>query len=327
MSLTVARLLRVSLLLTLMLGGLTFAAPNARSQEPSLRIGVMPITESLQVFVADAKGFFKQEGLKVTLTTLPGGAAIASAIEGGSLDVGLSAFVPLSQAHVKGFEFVAVAAGSMWDESAYRGKKSHTVIMVPKNSSVKTAKDFEGKKVSVVALRSLADLAFTAWAEKHGADSSKVQKMEIGFPQQEAALQRGQVDGVLQAEPFTTSTLENNAGVVLAEYPYSAIAPRFLIGTWIAKKGWVESHPKEMAAFGSALRQATRYINSDPVDARKILTLYTKLSQELANKISLSVFPDSWRKEDVQVVIDQMAKHKFLPKTFDSDSIVSRHMK
>lgn len=307
--------------------GAVLIAPLAWAQALPLRVGVLPISDAMQVFVADAKGFFKQEGLQVTIMRLPGGAAIASAAEGGSLDIGFSALVPLGQAHAKGFQFVTVAPATVWDESPYRGKKSHTVLMVQKNSALATARDLEGRKVSVVALNSLADLAFTAWADKQGAAVAKIQKLEIGFPQQEAALQRGQVDAIFQAEPFFTSTLENNVGKVLADFPYSGIAPRFQLAVWFAKKDWAEAHPKEVTAFINAMRLATQFINSNPGDARKILTGYTKLSDELAAKIALPVFSETWRKDEFQVVIDTMAKYRFLAARFDADVMISRYMK
>jgi NitT/TauT family transport system substrate-binding protein len=323
---SVASAIRGLLVVLLFSMGLGLAR-STNAQELPLRVGVMPISDSLQIFVADAKGFFKREGLKVTVTTLPGGAAIAAAIEGGSLDLGWSALVPHAQAHIKGFEFLSVAPGSMWDESAYVGKKSHTVIMVPANSALNSAKSFEGKRVAVGPLRSLSDLLFVAWAGQGGADLSKIQKVELGFGQMEAALQRGQIDGIVQAEPFVTSILENKVGTILANEPYSAIAKKFMIGTWIGKRTWVDSHAKEAAAFNRALREATKFINTQPEEARKILAQYTRLSGTLAEKISLTVFSEAWEERDLQVVVDAMAKHGFIAQPFNVGVLLSRHMK
>jgi NitT/TauT family transport system substrate-binding protein len=300
---------------------------SGHSRELALRVGVMPISDSLQIFVADAKGFFKNEGLKVTVTTLPGGAAIAAALEGGSLDVGWSALVPHAQAYVKGFEFLSIAPGSMWDESAYAGKKSHTVIMVPANSESTGPKGFEGKRVAVGPLKSLSDLLFVAWAERGGADLSKIQRVELGFGQMEAALQRGQIDGIVEAEPFVTSILENKVGVILANEPYSAIAKKFMIGTWIGTRTWVDSHAKEAAAFSAAVREATQFINKQPQEARKILALYTRLSETLAEKMSLTVFSDVWETRDLQVVVDAMAKHGFIAQPFQVNVLLSKYMR
>lgn len=80
---------QIALAVGLVLAGLlTFPAQAAELGK--LRVGIIPVGDCLQIFVADAKGYFKDEGLTVEMPRLAGGAAIAPAVEGGTLELGLS---------------------------------------------------------------------------------------------------------------------------------------------------------------------------------------------------------------------------------------------
>ena len=56
-----------------------------------------------------------QAGLDVDIQLLQSGSAVASAVAGGAIDIGLSSFVPLAVAHTKGIPFVIVAPRCVMD--------------------------------------------------------------------------------------------------------------------------------------------------------------------------------------------------------------------
>jgi ABC-type nitrate/sulfonate/bicarbonate transport system substrate-binding protein len=63
-----------------------------------------------QLYVADAKGFFREESLKVEIRNLEAGAAIIPALQSGSLDVGWSNSISILQARARGLPAEAAAA-------------------------------------------------------------------------------------------------------------------------------------------------------------------------------------------------------------------------
>jgi len=70
-----------------------------------VKIGMMPVVDCLQLFVAKEKGFFEQENLKVETIPMAGGAVIAPAVNSGELDIGFSNSLSIIIAHEKGFDF------------------------------------------------------------------------------------------------------------------------------------------------------------------------------------------------------------------------------
>ena len=77
-----------------------------------MKVSYIPIIDFLQFYVAGDKGYFEEEGLKVEGQKVPGGAVSQTLVESGSVDLGWTAVVPLSQAYVKGFDFAFIAPGN-----------------------------------------------------------------------------------------------------------------------------------------------------------------------------------------------------------------------
>src|SRR4030042_1431468 len=73
------------------------------SAAEAVKIGYLRITTSLATFVAQDKGFFEQQGLKVELIPFDSGTAITDALIAGRIDV-------IGSNSITGFWFAAQAA-------------------------------------------------------------------------------------------------------------------------------------------------------------------------------------------------------------------------
>ena len=68
--------------------GLLLGASFAQAQESStIRIGSLGIADNVPVLIADKLGYFKDEGISVTVTTFAGGAAALPALFAGKIDI------------------------------------------------------------------------------------------------------------------------------------------------------------------------------------------------------------------------------------------------
>ncbi len=308
---------RVGLMMGLMLTALlTFQAQAADLGK--LRVGIMPIADCLQIFVADAKGYFKDEGLTVEMPRLAGGAAIAPAVEGGTLELGWSNVVSIALAHEQGFDYVFITPGATETE----GFRPHR-IMVAADSPARGPKDLEGKTVAVNTLANIPYVAAASWMQGAGVALDKVKFVEIPFPNMEAALKTKRVDAAVMLEPFVTASLAAGSTRVLEAEPFKVFGRRNLIASWFAKKSWVEKNPQQARAFARAIGRATRFILANPVEARQILVANTRLSKELAEKITLPAFEESLSEADIQTVVDVTAKLGLLKKAFPAKAIIS----
>lgn len=292
-------------------------SPAQAAELAKLRVGIIPVGDCLQIFVADAKGFFKEEGLAVEMPRLAGGAAIAPAVEGGTLELGWSNVVSIALAREQRFDYVFVTPGAT-EASGFRPHK----IMVAADSPIKGPKDLEGKTVAINTLANIPYVAAASWLRGAGVALEKVSFVEVPFPNMEAALKTNRVAAAVMLEPFVTASLAAGSTRVLEPEPFKAFGPRALIASWFAKREWVEKNPQQAKAFARAIRKATQFIRANPAEARQILVAATKLPKELAEKITLPAFEETLSESDVQVVIDAAARVGLLKKPFPAKEIV-----
>jgi NitT/TauT family transport system substrate-binding protein len=285
-----------------------------------LKVSYLPIIDLLQFYVAMEKGFFEEEGLKVEGQRAQGGAVSQTLVESGSVDLGWTAVVPLSQAYVKGFDFAFIAPGGFND----RSNRSTVAIAVKKDSPFQSMKDLAGKKIAVNGIQSVNHLSVLTIADFHGVDTKEMKFLEVPFPNQPAAIKEGAVDAASLNQPFLA--ISEAEGVTRQLYPGffpPEIAERYMISSWFAKRSSLEKNKDKIGSFLKAINKATDFINKNPGQMADIIAKNTKLDVNLLQKMTLPKFFTKVYKKDIQVQIDLCAKYGFITKGFDAKEIVA----
>ena len=92
-------------------------------------------------------GLFRRNGLDASLERATSGAAAASAVVGGSFEVGKSSVMSLLSAHVRGVPVVAVSAAGDYDHT-----RPASAVVVRPDSPVHSGADLNGKIIAVSAI-------------------------------------------------------------------------------------------------------------------------------------------------------------------------------
>lgn len=249
-----------------------------------LVVGILPVADAGGFFTAEDQGFFKKQGLQVTQKPITGGATLLPALESGAMSVGFSNLVSVLQAGERNLDMKCLT-GTL--QKPATGHDLSLVVSPKYATSVKSAKDLEGKEIAVNTISNINQLVAEAWLSSQGADPKSAHFIALDFPNMPGALAQGRVTAAIIDEPFTTISLDNGAKL-LAPRPYQAIAKTPVFSCWVASAEWINSHKKQAKAFAAALKDASDYIHSHPGYLRKILPKYTKISPALAKKIDLS---------------------------------------
>ena len=259
-----------SVLRTVALAALVLAGTPLQAQTPTvLHVATGGKESDAQVYYAQDLGYFKRAGLDVEITTMSNGAAIASAVAAGALQVGSSNILAIATARARGLPFVFIAPGG-----GYRDAVPTTELVVAPNSPIRTGKDLDGKTVGTISLRALDQSSVMAWIDQNGGDSSTVKFVEIPTPEMPAALARGTIDAAQIAEPVLSASRGN---VRVLGKSYSAVAKQFLIAGWFATSDWVAQNPDVVKRFADAIAQTAQWANANPAKAAAILEKYSKI--------------------------------------------------
>jgi NitT/TauT family transport system substrate-binding protein len=139
-------------------------------------------------FLAEDKGYFKAEGLEVTIDQGDGSAAAVPKVASGAYDIGFGDINALIEFAAKKPEEAPIAVYVMYNRPPF-------TVAVKADGPIKTPKDFEGRTLGGAANDGALKL-FPAFAKLAKIDASKVAITNFQPNLREQMLMRGQADGV-----------------------------------------------------------------------------------------------------------------------------------
>jgi ABC-type nitrate/sulfonate/bicarbonate transport system substrate-binding protein len=169
----------------------------------------IPIVEFGGSYVAHHEGYYKKNGLDVTI--LPGGPEVdnMSAVVSGQADIGLGSADQVAKANANDAGLVIVAAGF---------QKNPLCILSSPANPIKTPSDLEGKKIGIPS----GDTAnHDAFVEANHLAAGKISTVPVGFDV--APLVSGEVNGLYafySEQPVAYEKATGKAGVTMLAADY-----------------------------------------------------------------------------------------------------------
>ncbi|MDR5800011.1 ABC transporter substrate-binding protein [Caballeronia sp. LZ001] len=240
-------------------GSLTAAAKDV-PEKPELHIAAASVGITyLPMLVAKQRGYFKDEGLDVTIAAFSGGSKTLEALLGGSSDMVAGAYSNTITMATKGQHLVVVAAQVICPGWIFG-------VSQKREGEVKSAKDLKGMRIGVSAPGSSTHMALNYILHKAGLQSSDVSIIGVGQAAGAvAAVRAGQIDALIVNDPSATilmkdgslkplenmRTAEGNVKVFGSDYPESSL---------FATQEFIGKNPKTVQAVANAIVRAEKWI-------------------------------------------------------------------
>lgn len=286
----------------------------AAAQTSAIRIALAANDAAAEPFYAKELGFFAGAGIDANIMVMANGGASVSGLVAGAIDVAATNVVSAVTAFKKGLPLKIVAGASVYD-----GTVPQNAILVPKSSSIKTAKDLEGKTVATNPIRGIGDLATNSWMLKRGADPSTVKWIEMPLAEMGTAMAQGRIDAATVTEPFIAL---NRSTTRMIGAPYSAIAPRFITVAWITSDQWGTAHPELVQRFAAVMRQTAIWANKNQARSGAILAANSKLNQQIVSEMGRVKYAERFTAAEIQPNIDLAARYKLIDAAFPAQDMI-----
>jgi NitT/TauT family transport system substrate-binding protein len=295
---------------------------SAGADGNKITIATVASDSGAQGFLAKEKGFFKAQGLDVTVQIVAGVPELAAAVQSGKAAFALTSPTSVASASASNIPLRIVAGGVK-----YTKKEPGTWLMVAEGANVKSAKDLAGKAIAVNALNTLPHLSTLATLADAGVDTGGVKFVTLNFPSIGQALESGQVVAGAVVSPYSGQQEQAKIASRLVS-PYDAVnkGQDFLNTAWFGKQDYIEKNQAVADKFRAALRETNKWAN-DPanVDERKtILQKYTKLPDSALQTLELSPYGDEATPELIQPLLDLMHRFKALKEPMKAESIIAK---
>src|SRR5215210_2781422 len=186
-------------------------AQNPEKKDLVLGIGGKGLLYYLPLTLAERLGYFREQGLNVTINDFAGGAQSLQSLVGGSVDVVAGAYEHTIRMQAKGQDIKAVIE---------LGRFPGIVLGVKadKAASVKSFADLKGMKIGVTAPGSSTNFFAMYLMVKAGLKRDDAAFIRVGAgPIAVAAMKRGEIDAISNLDPVITKLEQDGDAVIVAD--------------------------------------------------------------------------------------------------------------
>ena len=288
------------------------------SQPAAIRVVDIPIANYSPLLVARDKGYFAQENLSVTWSPVAQGAVSIEAVFGGSAEVGGSAVFETMVARANGLDLMFLASGVHINTQP----PDNSALLVRADDAIRAPADLAGKRISAGLVNSINYVHMQEWLAKKGVDASRIEFLEIPFPQMADALFAKRIDAVWNVEPFVTFMTKSGKARILA-YPYLDTVPGMDVANYFAKESWIKANPDLARRFRRAIDRATQFMATTSKEERDDwVAKFTGMKPDVVKEVTLPVFSTEFNVPSLQANLDLAVKHKLIAKPFDVTAMI-----
>ncbi|HEV3382635.1 MAG TPA: ABC transporter substrate-binding protein [Trebonia sp.] len=277
-------------------------------EQSNIVVDSVPAAEEGGLYVAQASGFFKQQGLNVTIDPITGGEAGIPNLQSGRAQLIGGNYVSFVLAQMAGqfngkpASFSIVAAGSQ----ILAGTEA---LYVLPGSRFKTVADLAAAHATVGlnTPHDVGQVLLGALLAQYGYPISSVRQVtpSNGFPALMTMLKSGTVDAAWLPQPFATIAQQEYGATELADFDQGPLE-EFPFTGYIGMSSWAKSHPNTVAAFDRALEQGQQLADSDAIAVQQAFEKYVGLPPIIATTMPYDTYPLSVSAAQIQRVSNAM---------------------
>ncbi|KAA9160925.1 ABC transporter substrate-binding protein [Amycolatopsis acidicola] len=302
--------LGASLAALLMAGCGTSGGSGAASGD-TVRVMLVPGTIwGVPLQAAQDQGYFKAAGIDVSVDEVSGGMGANQLLASNTVEYGASS-PSQALAAVQENQDVTIACGG--------NKFTPTALVAPAGSTLPSTKTgatadqvlqgLRGKTVGIpVAVGTGTANLLVETLAGAGLKTGDYSLINIGTgASAQAALTAKRVDAAMVVTPTVEPMLADGQVTELAYLSDSAPNYQLIGGVWQARRSWVEQHPKESAAFCSAMKQAYAYLQ-DPKNSSTVDGLVSDAVGKKTSAAGVAAIREHLTVLDADITADAMQK-------------------
>jgi len=322
----------------LVLAGLLVLAASGTARADDVlkaKIGVLRLSSSAPVFIAQDKGYFREAGLDIELKFFDAAQPIAVATTSGDVDFGITAFTA-GLYNLAGKGTLKVIGGMSREKAGYP-LIGYFAANNAYAAGLKTPKDLAGKRIAVTQVGSSFHYSLGLLADKYGFKLSDVRIVPLQSLSNAAAALKGQtVDAALLPVSTARKLMDDGGAKLLGwvgdETPWQ-LGAVFASPKTLGNKPLVtrlldaldradrEYHDVILAS----VKDGSAAINEQTKPLLEIIAKYTNLPVEQVVGNCAYIDPDG--KLDVKNVDNQikwLQQQGFVDKGFGADAIIAK---
>ena len=289
-------------------------ADTAVPEKTDLKVGFIPITCATPIIMAEPMGFYKKQGLNVSVVKTAGWAVIRDKTLNKEYDAAhMLAPMPIA---------ISLGVGSNpqpYTVPAIENVNGQAITLATKHKDNRDPKNWRGMKFAVPFDYSMHNYLLRYYLAEHGIDPDRdVQIRSVPPPEMVANLRADNIDGFLAPDPVNQRAVYDNVGFI--HLLSKDIWDRHPCCAFACSDAFIKDTPKTYAALMRAIIEATAYASKaehrKEIAAQIAPANYLNQPVTVVEQVLTGTFADGLGK--VQKVPDRV---DFAPFPYDSFAI------
>lgn len=259
----------ILLIIPLASTGCDLFGPRRPQKIDKATLGVETSLLPAAVWVAENKGYFKEEGLDLEIKEFDSGKLSFLAMLDSGVDISTVAPTPIMFNSFKRQDF------SIFATFVY--SYDDVKVIARKDKGIKTAADLKGKRVGTPA-GTTGQFFLSSFLIYKGLNASEIQEVDIAPSDLPGALEKNRVDAIVIWEPHAYNArqlLQDNA----IRLPSSEVYKETF--NFIAMKDFARDNPEVLKKFLRAIDKATIFIGEHKFESQAIVAERLKLDKDV----------------------------------------------
>jgi NitT/TauT family transport system substrate-binding protein len=269
------------------------AACRDPAEPAALRIGVLPILDTLPMYVAAEEGTFAKLGVEVTFVTAASAAERDQLLQAGEVDGIITDLVALALYNREVPRVVAVRY-AMRPTPAFAQFR----VMAAEGAGITAPQDLAGVPIGI-SEGTVIEYVTNRMLAAEGLSAEEIETLAVPkIPERMALLRSGELRAATLPEPLASLAMQDGAVVVVDDTEY----PRTSCSVYAFRKETLEDHPRAVRGFLKAVSKASEMINEDKSRWSDLLAERNLVPEPLMGSYELPDYPGDRTPTEVQFI-------------------------
>ena len=248
----------------------------------TLRIAVLPIIDTIPLFVAQYEGFFEEFGLEVEFIPVSSAPELSQMVASGQADGMVTDGLTVALFNKDEIQLQIVRYGQT--PSVDRG---HFFILAAKDSGITSVEDLKGVEIGI-SEGTIIEYVTERLLTKEGFAAEEIATIAVPkIPDRMALLASGEIKAAVLPDPLASLAVSQGATIILDD----SQSPEYGASAYVFTKETVEEHPEEIYGFVNAIDLAVNWLAEDPEEYQSVLADNNLIPPPMIEDYVIPAFP------------------------------------
>jgi NitT/TauT family transport system substrate-binding protein len=269
-----------ALILSITLAGCAPSTPSD-SGPVTLKLAVIPVLETLPLYIAHSEGLFDEKGIQVEFIPVASAPVRDQLIASGEADGMVNEVLTtmLNNRDQVQVQIVRYARTATSEAPLFR-------ILTSAKSGITSAQELKGVAIGV-SQGTIIEYLTDRLLQAEGLSPAEIKTVAVpGISDRMTLLESGELSAAMLPDPLSSLAVLQGASVALDDTSH----PEYSFSTITFRKAVIDQHPQAIRAFLAAMEEAVEMINADPTRWDALLSEHNLVPAPLLGTFQLPQF-------------------------------------